>query len=540
MIKTPNNPHGLEYFSRNPKLKAPGVDYPWTKEEVEEFIKCKKDPIYFIENYVKIIDVTGKVIIPELYEYQKKIIKSYLNNKLSITKQPRQSGKTLTVVMLFNWFLIFEPNRVSYILANKADVAKKILAQVKFSYEQLPFFLQQGVVSWNKTFIEFENNSKLFTAATAASGIRGETVTGILLWDEAAHVADTIAPEFFTSVYPTVSQPGSKAKFIITSTPKGFNFFYKIWNDSEQGKMNFKTFTIHWAEVPGRDQAWADNELKILGDQLFAQEVLVDFLGSSNALISADSIRRLSASQPVKFNDSLSVYETPVKDNKYMIVCDPSRGTGNDDSAFVVFNITNYPITIAARFKDNKISPTALPMVLYNVATSYNMADVLIEINDNGEQVSTILWQDLEYENIILFDMFSKQPKSGIRTTKSVKAKGCATLKELVENQKLLINDVDIILQITNFVQKKSSFEADKGYHDDLVMCLVLFAWYSTTLDFKNLFDVDLRSQLMKAKEQWVEDYMTPVGFYVDGARDEEIDHSELIVQGNPDEVHLL
>lgn len=511
------------YYLNNPKLKAENVSINLTQDEIDEIKKCRNDPIYFIEKYVKIIDVAGNIIVPKLHDYQKKAIKHYLDNKLSCVMQPRQSAKTTTVSMLFVWYLIFVPNRVSYILANKAATARKILAQVKFSYENLPFFLQQGVVTWNKIYVELENNSKLFTAGTSSDGIRGETVTGILFWDEVAWVKNSIAEEFFTSVYPTVSQPNSKAKFIAASTPRGFNFFYKIWNDAVCNRTDFKANRVFWRDIPGRDNSWAEREKQILGELKFRQEVECEFLGSSYGLISTDTIVRLSADIPIHSSPNISIYAEPEAGHNYLIICDPSRGLGNDYSAFMVFDITQFPIKPVAKFYDNEIAPTDLPLVLYNVAKSYNNADVLIEINDNGEHVATILFEDLEYENTIIFDRPGGKTAYGIRTTKSVKARGCAAFKELLENNQLIVNDSDVIMEITNFIQKGNSFVAETGYHDDLVMCHVLLGWYTQTNLFKQSTDLNYREQLLRQREKQIEESVLPFGFIYDGRTDDDL-----------------
>lgn len=509
-------------YKSNILLRPAGTQYPYSKKEIEEIAKCKNDPIYFIENYVKVVHPDKGLVNMKLYDYQKEMVISYWKQRKTIALTARQMGKSTTIAAFFCWYTIFNEEKSCAILANKASTAREILSRYQKAYENLPKFLQQGVNSWNKGSVELENGSSIIAASTSSSAIRGYTINYLFL-DEFAFVQRNIAEEFFTSVWPTISS-GKKSQIAICSTPNGFNHFYKLWNEAEQNLNGFNPLFVHWSDHPERDEKWKEEQLKVLGEDKFDQEMNANFLGSSNTLIHSRIIKTLSADRPILHNDSLRIYKNPEPNKNYILVCDPSRGTGNDSSAFIIFDISSYPFTIAAVYSDENISPLALPTLIEKVGRKYNNAHILVEINDNGQQVADILWRDLEYENFIIFGGFSKRPQFGIRTTTSVKRAGCSMFKDLLENQKLLINDLDIIQEISNFVLTANTYKAAPGYHDDLVMCCVLLSWFVTKEEFKNITNTDYKQQLLKQNIKNIEEDLLPFGFIDDGVEMSDFD----------------
>lgn len=508
--------------NNNLNLRPPGYAYIYTLDELKEIQRCKVDPIYFIENYVKIIDVSGNIVLPTLRDYQKKAIKTYLLNKISIVMQPRQTAKTTTVAMLLVWYIVFNPNKLSAILGNKEKIAIEILSKIQFSYEQLPWFIQQGVKIFNRKEIQLENNSRVIASATSASGLRGFTITGILFLDEFAFVDDNKAEPFWTSVYPTISQPGNKAKLIVSSTPRGYNFFYSLWSAAEKKSLPITPFRVYWWDVPDRDDAWAATERQILGPKKYAAEVECSFLGSSNTLIDAKHIAAISSEAAAHVsNDGLSVFKEPEDGHTYFISCDPSRGIGGDKSAFVVIDITTFPYEVVATYKNNSISPRVLPLLLEKIGKTYKEAYILVEINDNGQEVANILDQDLEYDNVIRPGGFHEL-LCGLRTTKKTKSIGCSAFKDLVENKKLILKDNDLKVEVQNFIEKGGSYKADVGYTDDIVMACVNFSYISTLQMFQNLTDMNFKQEMIRLHEQAIEDDVAPFGFIVTGHESEE------------------
>jgi len=442
----------------------------------------------------------------------------------------RQQGKTITSAACILWYTLFQPNKTVAILANKSSAAREVLYRYEMMYEFLPIWMQHGVKVYNKGDIELENGSRIFTAATSSSGIRGKSVNWLYI-DEAAIIPNNVAEEFFTSVYPTISA-GETTKVLLTSTPLGYNHFWKYWNEAEQGLNGFVPLFIHYSKIPGRDEKWANEQRAMLGELKFNQEVLCKFLGSSNTLINPDTIGRMSFKQYVYSKDGLDVLEEPEEGHVYMLTADTSRGVGGDYCAFTIVDITEYPHKVVAKYRSNKISPLLYPNIIYKVAKDYNKAYCLIEINDNGQQVADSLYMDLEYENVFfvgsnsksgqyLSGGFSNGATLGVRTTKQVKRLGCTTFKSLVEGNKLLIHDADVINEISTFIENKGFFKADEGYHDDLVMTLVLFSWATNESFFKDLTDTNLRKILYEEQFKQIEENLTPFGEVVDGLPEE-------------------
>tara|TARA_R110002020_G_scaffold26411_8_gene85359 strand:- start:1109 stop:2737 length:1629 start_codon:yes stop_codon:yes gene_type:complete len=516
-------------YLSNPNLKKIGINIEFTKEQIEEYIKCSKDPIYFVKNYMKIIHVDQGLIPFDLYDYQEKMITNFNDERFVITKMPRQSGKSTAVISFILYYILFNESKNVALLANKAELARELLDRLKKAYENLPLWLQQGITVWNKGSIELENGSKILATSTTGSAARGQSFSLVFL-DEFAFVQHNIANDFFKSVYPTISS-GQETKMIIVSTPKGMNHFYKMWVEAEEERSNFKTLEVDWWETPGRDIEWKHQQIANTSEQDFNQEFACEFLGSTNTLVNVNVLRNMTFVNPTFHKNGFDQYGDILPDHQYVITVDTARGVGLDNSAFLVIDITSVPYRVVAKFKDSLISPILYPELIYNVATNYNEAFVLIEINDIGEQVANILANDLEYENIFITNVkgragqvisggFSSNRQLGVRTTKKVKRIGCSTLKDLVEDNKIIIEDFDLIEEMSNFITKKDSYEADEGYHDDLVMCLVLFSWLIRQSYFKDLTNSDIRERFLKDKEAMIEADLLPFGFKYDAVDD--------------------
>jgi hypothetical protein len=512
-------------YNANQQLKAAGVKIPFTEEQVTEWMKCKDDPIYFIDNYCKIISLDHGLVPFKLYECQREKVKIIHENRKVILMEGRQQGKTTTSAAYILWYTLFQDSKTVAILANKATAAREVLYRYQLMYENLPLWLQQGVTTWNKGDIELENNSKVFTAATTSSGIRGKSVN-MLYVDETAIIPNNVAEDFFTSVYPTISA-GETTKILLSSTPLGYNHFWKFWNDAENKRNDFVPLFIPYSRIPGRDEKWAEEQKRQLGELKFNQEVLCTFLGSSLTLIRSDVIGRMSADRIIYSKDGLDVYETPQKSHNYVLVADTSDGVGQDYSSFVIIDITEMPYKQVCKYRNNTISPMLYPTVIHKIATEYNKAYVLIEIN-KIEQVAYILYSEMEYDNILFVNRGSQgqvvsggfgggKSHLGVYTDKKVKRIGCNNFKSMVEENKLLIRDADTIAEISTFIEHKGSYAADEGYHDDLVMPLVLFSWLTTNPYFKELNDVNIRELMYEHQMKAIEDELTPFGFVDDG-----------------------
>ena len=519
-----------ELYLGNPLLKAAGVNVEWTKESLQEYQKCWEDPQHFIENYIKIVHVDRGLVPFDMYGYQKKMIQTFMDDRFVICKMPRQTGKSTTIISFLLHYILFNQDVNCAILANKLSTARELLSRLQLAYENLPKWMQQGVVIWNKGNIELENGSKILAAATSSSAVRGSSFNIIFL-DEFAHVPKNIADQFFTSVYPTISS-GETTKVFIVSTPLGLNMFYKMWIDAEEGRSNYTPIDVHWSEVPGRDEKWKAETIKNTSEVQFTQEFECEFIGSTLTLIAPSKLRTMAFQRPVGSKGGMDIYEQPKKDRTYCIVADSAQGKEQDYSALSVFDITEIPYKQVAKYRDNTISPMLYPNIIYQIGMQYNTAWTMVEINDVGQQVAETLHFDLEYENILMCSMhgragqkvgggFGKNNQLGIRTSKQLKRIGCAALKEMIETDKLIVPDFETIAELTTFSSKHNSYEAEEGSHDDLAMTLVIFSWLVQQQYFKDMTDLDIRQQMYKDQMESLEQDMLPFGI-IDNGQEEE------------------
>jgi hypothetical protein len=522
-----------DLYLGNTLLKKAAVQHNYTKKEIEEYIRCRDDIIYFLENHAKIVHVDEGLIPFSLYPFQKDLINTITDNRNVIVKTGRQVGKSTTTLGWLLHYVLFNQSKTVGILANKAATARELLSRIQIAYQHLPKFLQQGLKEWNKGSLELENGSKIIASSTSSSAIRGFSFSCILL-DEFAHVQRHIADEFIRSVYPTISS-GKETKVIIVSTPNGFNMFYKYWNDAENGKNDFTPFKVHWSNVPDRDQKWKKKIESTIGTDAFRQEYEAEFLGSSNTLISYEKLQELSYNDPLHRKSDVDIFKEVESSHLYVITVDVARGQGIDYSAFTVFDITEMPYKIVAKYRSNLVAPLVFPNIINIIGKKYNDAYILIEVNDIGSQVSDVLHHDLEYENLFSTAWYGRHGQQlsgfvggkrdsqfGVRTTKSMKKIGCSNLKALIEDDKLLIPDYDIISELTTFVSSADSFSAEEGANDDLVMTLVLFAWLVDQQYFKELSNQNIRDNLYKNQLNELDDLTTPFGIIDNGLNQQE------------------
>ena len=520
-----------EQYLGNPNLKKAHTPSRFTKKQIEEVMKCLESPKYFIEQYLKIVTIDKGLVPFEMYDFQRKMVDTFHDNRFTICKLPRQSGKSTIIVSYLLHYVLFNDNVNVAILANKSSTARDLLGRLQLAYEHLPKWMQQGVLNWNKGSLELENGSRIVAASTSSSAVRGSTFNIIFL-DEFAYVPNNIAEEFFSSVYPTISS-GKSSKVMIVSTPHGMNMFYKMWVDATNKNNNFVPVEVHWSEVPGRDEKWKEETIKNTSEAQFQTEFECEFLGSVDTLINASKIKTMPVVEP-KRSGGLDVYEMPKKGHIYTVTVDVSRGLTNDYSAFCVIDCTNVPYKVVAKYRDNEIKPLVFPSIIERVAKYYNKAYILVEINDLGQQVADNLQFELEYDNMMMVTQrgrsgqvlgggFSGRGNQlGLRMTKGTKKIGTSNLKSLIEGDKLLITDFDIIAELSTFISKGKSFEAEAGATDDLVMCLVIFSWLANQRYFKELTNADVRGQMFTEQQNAIEADMAPFGFIDDGLNDPE------------------
>ena len=511
-------------YMGNPLLKGEYVQQEFTKEQLAEYIKCSEDPVYFIGNYVKVVTIDSGLVPFTMYDWQRSIVRSVFDNRFVICKIPRQSGKTTTLVSCILHLVLFNPDYKAAILANKLKTATEIMDRVKIAYENLPKWLQQGVKEWNKTSVTLENGSKIVCSSTSSSAVRGSAYNFLLL-DEFAFVPDQIAEQFFASVYPTITS-GKTSKTVIVSTPNGLNLFYKMWQNAKNGKSEFKPVEANWWQVPGRDQRFKETTIRNTSERQWLSEYECEFLGSQETLIKASKIASLAFTTPIlETEEGMAVYENPIRGHIYGVTVDSSRSIGQDYNTATVIDVTSVPYKVVCKFRSNTIPVQIFPEIIKKIGDKYNEAYVLVEINDTGQQVADILKDDLEYENVMSISIKGKKGQrvgegfgggrmySGVKMSAQVKKVGCLILKEMIESDKLILNDFDMVSELSTYILKSGSYEATEGYHDDLVATLVMFAWLTTQEYFKDLVNLDVRKRIFEEKIRKLEEDMVPFGF---------------------------
>lgn len=499
-------------YQGNINLKRKNIVEEYTEEQIREIIRCKSDPLYFIKNYIYIINLDEGLVKFGLYEYQERFVKMLHNEKRIIARLGRQSGKTTTFAAYMCHYIIFNENKTAAILGNKDKTAREILHRVKIMFENLPMWLKPGVLEWNKSSVEFENGSRIVTAATSSSAIRGMSINFLAL-DEFAFIQPGVFEDFIQSVYPTISS-SKDAKVLMVSTPWGLNHFYKFWKEAEDGKNGYAHFSITWDEVPGRDAAWRDKMISEIGLERFRQEFEAEFLGSSNTLIDVSKLRNMVYEDPISlqmFNKFL-IYDNPDKTHQYVMICDVAEGVGGDFSTIQVVDVTEIPWRQVATYSDNLVKTNLFASVINNIGKAYNNALCIVENNSIGESVLNALNFDHEYENLLFHNK-----KFGIRMTKGSKQNGCGHLKTFIETDKLIIRDLPTIEQLSYFErQKNGSFSAIKSKHDDLITPLILFAVFMCN---EHLVDAwigreDILNTIYSKAMEEIEENLLPVGFF--------------------------
>lgn len=505
MVKPKN-----EGYLGNHLIKRSGIETEYTEHEMAEYLKCSENPTHFIENYTQIISLDEGLVPFELRGYQEKLINHFKDNRFSVVLASRQSGKSITSCAYLLWYILFNPEVTVAVLANKGAIAREMIARIVTMLESVPFFLQPGVKILNKGNIEFGNDSKIVAAATSSSSIRGMSINMLYL-DEFAFVED--AETFYTATYPVITS-GKDSKVIITSTANGVgNMFHKIYESAIHDQSEYKPFTINWYDVPGRDEAWKQQTIANTSEAQFEQEYGNSFLGTGNTLVNSNTLLGLKALEADWTKDEVRVYERPKEGREYICTVDVSKGRGLDYSTFSIFDVTESPFRQVCTYRDNSVSPMLYPDLLNKYCRPYNDALIIIENNAEGGMVATQLHYDIEYPNVFVQGM-TKADDIGVTMSRRIKRIGCSTMKELLEENRLIVVDRHTITELMTFVNKGSSFEADKGYHDDMVMNLVLFSWFITTDYFTSLTDKQVKDLLYSEQQKLIEDDILPVGVF--------------------------
>lgn len=479
-------------------LRKAGHPIPLTDFWASEWIKCSKDPIYFIENYWKIVhpDPSKGLILFPLRPFQKDAIQAYLDHRMIALLCSRQIGKTSVTAAFVGWFIIFHNNVNVGILADKQETAVEIHDRLKTGYENVPNWLKHGHKKWNVKSIKLENGSGVQVSATTLNAGRGRSFSIVFL-DEFAAVENKIANKFMSSIIPTISS-GTETKLFITSTPQGKNHFYKIVKDAEKEGSDWHLIKADYRSDPNRDNPkWVATQIKVLGEEGFRQEHMNDFVGSTQTLLSANQLRAFVAINSIA-ESPIKIFKQPDPLQEYGVFCDCAEGVGLDSSTIQVLSLAKDKIEQVASYHDPNIKPHEFALLIKQVGEMYGDANVFIEDASTGPVVAEKL-SDSEYHNILSIQKIenqdnykikigrNKKGRFGGKTTEHSKLMGCTEIKRLIENQILTINDQDTISEFESFVKTGVSYAAEDGNKDDLVMALVFFGWLHSFREYRKM-----------------------------------------------------
>lgn len=476
-------------------IKRPNIEIEYSDEQIIELLKCRDDILYFTKNYVKIVTLDQGEVLFDPYEYQIKTLELLEANRFFIGLWSRQSGKTTIVADYALWYAIFNENKNIGIVSNKESSAKRILDNIKKMYESLPVWLKPGVTEYAKTSITFDNGTKIIISATTQDAFRGWPMN-IVICDEFAFVPSNNAEDFWASNYPTISS-STQSRIIIISTPNGmFNIFHRLWVGAEARENSFIPFKVTWENVPGRNKEWAREQISNLGIHGFNQEFACKFLGSTNTVIHPETLRTLlHMDKDPKFTDlkdRLRVWEKPINGAKYVLGCDPAKGTGEHFSTIQILRINSVKpvdLTQVACFEDNLTDVYEFSQIIHRLSIYYNNAYILCENNGEGAAVIGQLWWNFENENLV--NSGSKESNLGIRSNKNTKPRAVLLMKKLIEDGSVELFDKETIEQLGSYIEEEGKFFG-KDKDDDLVDALfwALFLFEMNILDeewsFKN------------------------------------------------------
>lgn len=458
-------------------VKAPNQSHDYTEEQILELHKCSTDPLYFIRNYIKIVHQEHGVIPFDMYDYQVELVEKFQNNRFNCVLCARQSGKSVIVAAYILWYACFHDHKNIGVVSNKADSAKGFLSRLKYMYELIPSWLKPGVPGWAATTIEFDNHTKLYTAATSKDSFRGEPM-GVLVCDEFAFIEPSYkAEEFWASNYPTISA-SKESKIILISTPNGlYNKFHEIFTKAENGQNTFIASKFDWRAVPTRDEKWAEEQLKNLGPVKFSQEYGVEFIGSSATIIEGKTLVRLiqgvRSPELLDMGGKFRIWETPQQGCTYVLGVDSAKGVGSDYSVIQVFKILGIkPVSMVqvGVWEDNFTDVYSFSSIVNRMSYYYNNAYIMCENNGEGSVTVNRLWWDFENENLI--NTGTKNKDLGIRATANTKPSAVLLMKKLVEDGSIILSDKTTIDQLADFQDLGNNKYACVNCNDDCVAAL--------------------------------------------------------------------
>jgi len=441
---------------------------------VDEIQRCAESPEYFIKTYVNIEHPIKGIIPFELYKFQSRILNDVHDKRFNILRKFRQAGATTLCAAYSLWSIIFIENHNVMVVSIGDRESTAFLRRVKLMYDDLPKWLKPNILAKNAHKLHLTTGSRVMSQPAGAG--RGESVSHLIV-DEAAFI-DKMR-EFWAAVYPTIAT-GGKATLI--STVNGMsNLYYELYRDSVDGVNDFNPIDINWREHPEYTQEWYNKNYPIIGARMFEQEFECSFLGTGDTFIDRDTLKRLNATHvgeySVKSSGNLRIWKHPDPYGEYILTVDASYGRGQDNSAFHVINLYNGEQV--AEFYSNKTSLADFARVIHDTGNDYNLAHVVVERNGLGIPLIQELFERLEYENIWM----DEKQEFGFQMSTKAREKVLSFLEEALRTSRFRINSERTVDELNTFVITDTGrIEADKGYHDDLVMSLGLAALVSVDL----------------------------------------------------------
>jgi len=480
-------------------------------KQLAEIKKCALDPLYFMNNYMYINTKDYGMQLFKTWPFQEAAVKRFLKYRFNINRWSRQVGKSTIVRGFILWYAMFHADQLVAMLANKLSLAKEQLQLLRDSYLALPFWLQPGVKLWNKLSIQFSNNTRILIAATTGEGIRGFS-PNLLYLDEFAFLREGLADDFWASVLPSISS-GKKTRVIITSTPYGMNLFYRLWQeavDEETASYHdllskFVRSTVKWNEVPGRDAQWGIDEIGRIGEQKFRQEYECEFVGSAITLIDYKILQKLHPDNPLPMaatppDFQMRMFQKPIIRQKmevngwtYIASIDTGYGIRKDYHVLqVLLAKSNIDLEQVFVMSSNTVTIEDFCAYSYLVLQGYGFPPLTIEYNGPGARTLGIMFNNLQYENLVHYD----NKLRGMWATDTIKQSAVMLLKLYVQRFYCKLHDEATINELMSFTTTTESgrkWGATGGNHDDHVTSLYWCIYYAASPQFEggNVEEVD-------------------------------------------------
>ena len=466
------------------------------KEAIKrEYAKCATDPTYFLGKYGIIQHpVKGKVNF-NLYDFQEKSLKSFMKHDYNIVLKARQLGLSTLTAGYALWMMTFQQDKNILVIATKQETAKNLVTKVRVMHANLPGWLKQPCVEDNKLSLRYKNGSQIKAVASSEESGRSEALS-LLIIDEAAFIdkIDTI----WGAAQQTLATGG---RALVISTPNGVgNFFHKTWVDAENGVNDFNFIKLHWSVHPEREQEWRDEQDKLLGPSLAAQECDCDFITSGRGVVDGlllEQMKESSVREPIEkrgIDSNYWIWQPPNYTKNYVVSADVSRGDGTDYSAFHIIDVET--LEQVAEYK-GKISTQDFGNMLVNVASEYNNALLVVENNNIGwaaiQQVidreypnlfytsKDLQYVDVQHQITNKYRVQERNMVPGFSTTQKTRPLIVAKLEEMFREESVMVHSQRLIDELFVFIYNGNRAEAMTGYNDDLVMSFAIALWVRDT-----------------------------------------------------------